>query len=189
VLLERERLLVVHRVYVVHGGTGKPWPDFHVRIADPAWPRWRLRKRGAVCVLSTLDRFAAEEPAQTTLEIRVSQPELLERFIAGGVSTIDLHSGADTEVTLVLTPVPVQLEVTLIGSNGAPSTGRTVEARGNGHTVALPALAAASNVYRSAPTAWDPAEQPYRIFVNNTQRAFASLDYRRPITRIQVIEP
>ena len=189
ITLERESLRIVHRVAVVHGGTGRPWTDFDVRIVEPAWRHWRLRKREAVCVLSTLDRFASREPAQTTLEIAVPVPALLERFANGGVATVTLNRGADASVTLTLDPVPVELEVTLSRSNGTPGTGRTVEARGNGHTVPLPALGATSNVYRSAPTVWDPARQPYRIFVNNNQRGFASLDYHQQVTRVRVTEP
>jgi len=189
VLLERQRLLVLHRVHVEHGGTGRPWPHFNARIVEPAWPRWQLRKRGSTCVLATLERFTSEEPAQTTLEIAVSRPELLERFVANGVASVSLQNGADTDVTLVLDPVPVELEVTLFKSNGTPSTGRTVLAASNGHTVALPASPGGSNVYRSAPTDWDPTKQPYRILVNTTQRGFASLDYRQQVTRVRVIEP
>ena len=187
--LEREGLRIVHRVQVVHGGTGDPWPDFDVRILDPAWARWRMRTHGATCVLSTLDRFAPDEPAQTKLEISMSRPELRERFVNEGVTTVTLHKGADPKVTVTLAPVPVQLEVTLFKSNGMPSTGRTVEAKSNGHTVALPASPGGSNVYRSAPTDWDPTKQPYRILVNTTQRGFASLDYRQQVTRVRVIEP
>jgi hypothetical protein len=187
--LERESLRAVHRIAVVHGGTGRPWEDFEARLLPPAWPRWRPRRRGASFLLSTLDRFEDEEPAQTRVEIAMSRPELRERFVADGVTTVVLNKGADQVVTAVLDPVPVQLEVTLFKSNGAASAGRTVQARRDGHTVPLPAIAGGSNVYRSAPTVWDPARQPYRIFVNNTQRGFASLDYRQQVTRVRVIEP
>jgi hypothetical protein len=188
-LVPGSALTVVHRVSVVHGGTGRPFEDFEAELLDPVWPRWRLRKSGAVAVLSTLDRFEDQEPGQTRIEIRLARPELAERFVDGGVKTFTLHQGADEAVTLTLDPVPVQLEVTLYRSNGNPSTGRTVQARGNGHTVPLPAAPAGSNVYRSAPTVWDPAKQPYRIFVNNNQRGFASLDYRQQVTRVRVTEP
>jgi hypothetical protein len=188
-LVPGSSLKIVHRVSVVHGGTGRPWEDFEAELLDPVWPRWRLRKSGATAVLSTLDRFEDDEPGQSRIEIRMSRPELAERFAAAGVKTFTLHRGADADVTLVLDPVPVQLEVTLFRSNGNPSTGRTVQARGNGHTVPLPASPAGSNVYRSAPTVWDPAKQPYRIVVNNNQRGAASLDYRQQVTRVRVTEP
>jgi hypothetical protein len=181
--------VLLHRVQVLHGGTGRPYGHVHATLVDPAWSYWRLRHRGSDLLLSTDARFAPEEPATTTLEIEVTELDMLERFQNGGVAQIVLNQGTDEERTLTLPVQDVVLEVTLVHPNGTPHTGRTVEARSGAVTVPLPALNAGSNVYRSAPTSWDPALQPFGIFANGTRQTYASLDYSRPVTRLRAVDP
>lgn len=181
-------LSVVHHVRVVHGGTGLPYGQVEARLAEPAWPHWLLRRRGADVVLAASGRFAADEPAQTALEVSVADERVLERFANGGVADVVLHQGADRDVDLVLQPTPVALEVAVVDRNGAPRTGRTVQARSNGTVVAaLPEVG--GGVYRSAPTTWDPQHQPFRIYVNTKLRGQTALDYERAITRVRVVDP
>jgi len=184
-LLERR---LAHRVRVVHGGTLRPYDRIDARLTEPAWPHWSLRVRGADILLSAEVRWLADEPAATTVEVEVADPAVRERFAAGGAASVDLAGGADFAVTLVLQPQPVVLEVVLVGPDGSARPGRTVRARGNGHTVDLTAPAG-SNVYRSAPSAWEPAQQPYAIHVNDNRRGTAALDFTRPVTRVRVIDP
>lgn len=182
-------LVLLHHVEVVHGGTGKRYADVEARLVEPAWPHWRLRQRGADVVLSADAARAPAEPATTDLEVRVADDALRGRFTGGGVARITLAQGGDANRSLTLPVQDVQLEVTLVRANGDPRPGRTVQARLNGTTVPLPAIAAGSNVYRSALRSWDPAFQPFGVFVNGTRKASASLDYTRPVTRIRVIDP
>jgi hypothetical protein len=182
-----QRLL--HRVEVVHGGTGRPYGHVRARLVEPVWTYWRLRRRGSNVLLSTEAAFEPEEPATTTLEVEVTESDMLERFQNGGVAQIQLSRGTDEERTLTLPVENVVLEVTLVRANGTPRTGRTVQARSGALAVGLPAVNPTSNVYRSAPTSWDPALQPWGIFVNGTKQASASLDYTRPVTRLTAIDP
>ena len=185
---EVDVLKVVHHVRVLHGGTGRPYDRFEARLVDhPAWPHWLLRRRGSDVVLAVSDRFAAEEPAQSTLEIAVSDTHALARFANGGVAQVVLKQAADANVDLVLAPAPVALEAAVVDRQLKPRTGCTVEARSNGTVVAM--LEGAAGVYRSAETTWNPQLQPFRIFVNQQQRGQAALDYEQPITRVRVIDP
>lgn len=180
-------LSVVHHVRVSHGGTGLPYDRIDVRLVEPTWSPWVLHRRGADIALAVSDRFAAEEPAQTTLEVAVSDERVLERFQNGGVAQVVLGQGADAEVELVLRPSPVALEATVVDRQNQPRTGATVQARSNGTVVGMPEVS--PGVYRSAATNWDPQLQPFRIFVNNHQRGQAALDYERPITPVRVVDP
>ncbi|MGZ4351980.1 MAG: hypothetical protein ACXVZ4_00420 [Gaiellaceae bacterium] len=181
-------LRLLHHVTVVHGGTGDPYPHVNVQLGDPVWPHWRLRRRGADVLLSADAVFAGREPATTLLEVETSEEQLLQRFADGGVGQLVLHKGADADVQLTLAVTPVQLEVVLTRQDGTARTGRTVEARSGVLTVPLPAVGG-TNVYRSAPRLWDPALQPYGIFVNGTKRTSCALDYSLPVTRVRVIDP
>jgi len=181
-------LKLVHHVRIVHGGTGLPYPRVDARLVEPAWQYWRLRQRGADLLLSVDAVFAGREPATTTLEVASDEEQLLERFQNDGVAQVVLHRGADADVVLTLPTAPVQLEVVLTQQDGTPRNGRNVRARSGALNVPLPEVGG-TNVYRSAPRAWDPALQPYGIFVNGTKRATASLDYTRPVTRVLVIDP
>lgn len=139
-------------------------------------------------ILSTTDTFAPERPAKTVVEIAVAASELLARFANDGVAQVEVHRDSHREVTVELAPTPTQLEVSLVKSDGSPSTGRTVTAEGNGHTVALPESSAGSHVYRSAPTMWDRTKQPYKIMVNGRKRAQAFPDYTSAVTRLRVVD-
>jgi hypothetical protein len=181
-------LRLVHRVTVVHGGTGARYANVNAQLADPRWPHWRVRRRGADILLSVDSAFVASEPATTVVEVETTQDELRERFAGGGAGQVVLHKGADALVELTLAVVPVQLEVVLTRQDGTARTGRTVEARSGALTVALPAVGG-TNVYRSASRLWDPALQPFGIYVNGTKRTSCSLDYTRPVTQVRVIDP
>jgi hypothetical protein len=182
--LQRQML---HHVLVVHGGTGRRFDRITARLVDPVWPYWRLRRRGADLVLSTETRWEPKLPATTSVEVAVADDSLLERFQNSGTAQVVLNRGTDADLTLTLVPEPVVLEVVLTKQDGTPRPGRTVEARGNGDVVALTA-AAGSNVYRSPARAWDPAQQPYGVFVAGQKQASVSLDYTRPVTRVKVID-
>jgi hypothetical protein len=185
--VDLEVLTVVHHVRVTHGGTGLPYHRIDAKLAEPAWPPWVLRRRGADVALAVSDRFAGDEPAQTTLELAVTDELVLERFQNGGLAQVALHQGGDAEVELVLQPTPVALEATVVDRQNQPRTGRTVQARSNGTVVAMPEVS--PGLYRSAATSWDPQLQPFRIFVNSQQRGQAALDYERPITPVRVVDP
>lgn len=194
-LVERSSLRLIHRIAIVHGGRNEPWTRFDASLVPPAWPHWRVRRAGASFVVSADDVHWDDRPSQTRVALVFADPSLVE-LIANPVQEIVLPQGSTTVpsvVTATFDPVPVQLEVELVRRDGTPSTGRTVRARavddGNVlETVSLPAVAAASNVYRSAARQWLPDRQPYRIVVNNVQRGTASLDYTRRITRVRVID-
>jgi hypothetical protein len=185
---EIDVLRVVHHVRILHGGTGRPYDRVAARLVEPAWRGWVMRLRGADLVLATYDRFAAEEPAQTQVDVTVTDEHALERFANDGVAQVTLQSGAPRDSELVLDPAPVTLEVAVVDKQGAPRTGRIVEARGNGKVVQLPEDAQRPGTYVAAATSWTPGQQPFRIFVNNQQRGQAALDYERPITRVRVVD-
>lgn len=185
--VDLEVLKVVHHVRVNHGGTGLPYDRIDATLIEPAWTPWVLRRRGADVALAVSDRFAADEPAQTMLEVTVTDQLVLERFENAGVAQVALHQGGDAEVELVLEPSPVALEATVVDRQNQPRTGRTVQARSNGTVVAMPEVS--PGVYRSAGTTWDPQLQPFRIFVNSQQRGQAALDYDLPITPVRVVDP
>ena len=181
------RLVVRHRIRIRHGGTGRPFDDVRVRLVEPAWPFWVLRLRGADVVLAAEERFAADLPANTDVEIAVDDAALLERFENRGVAKRTLRRGQDEDVEVRLDPVPVALEAEVVDRSAKAKEGRAVEARGNGTVVAMSEVA--PGVYRSAATTWAPSRQPFRIFVDNQQRGQAALDYTRPITRVRIIDP
>jgi hypothetical protein len=181
------RLVVLHRVRIRHGGTGRAFENVRARILDPVWPHWILRLRGADLVLAAEERFMPDLPPTTEVEVAVSDPRLLERFENGGVVKRTLNRGADDDVELRLDPVPVRLQADVVDRSSKPKAGRTVEARGNGTVVPLPEVD--PGVYLSAATTWAPSRQPFRIFVDNQQRGQAALDYTRPITRVRIIDP
>jgi hypothetical protein len=189
-VIERRR---AHRIRVVHGGTGRPYPLVAARLAEPAWPHWHLRRRDADVVLSADVARLGDEPASTTVEVTLTDSAALERFTQRSFAAT-LQQGADLDVTLTLTVQPVVLEVVLTKPSGQPAANAQVEARAtdNGNTlltVPLPAAAAGSNVYRSAATSWDPALAPFGIYVGGAKRATVALDYTRPVTRLPLIEP
>jgi len=187
--IERRR---AHRIRVVHGGTGRPYPDVTARLTDPVWPHWVLRVAGADVILSADVARLAGEPATTAVEVSVADPAALERFTAR-TYTATLGAGADLDVTLTLTAAPAQLEVVLVRPNGAAAPNRAVEAvpggAAAGPAVPLPAVAPGSNIYRSAPTSWDPARAPFVINVDTKRRGSVAPDYARPVTRVRLIEP
>jgi hypothetical protein len=180
-------LRLLHRVRVVHGGTGAPYARVTARLVDPTWPHWRLGRRGADVLLSADAVFAGREPPTTLIEVASTEEQLLERFARNGVAQLVVRQGQDADVALTLAVEPVQLEVALTKQDGTPRTGRTVEARSGAVTVALAEVG--GGVYRSAAGLWDPALQPYGIFVNGTKVTSSSLDYTRPVTRVRVIDP
>ncbi len=186
-----ERRAVQHHVRVVHGGTGKPFEGFVAGLTAPAWRGWSLRKVGADVVLSALERDLPRRPPATTLEVRIDDPVAAARFpeISPGVhgARTLTPAPADAEVELVLAPDPVGLEIDLVKKTGAAVTGRTgVEARANGHTVALAESAATPGRY-AATSAWRP--QPYRIFDGPNLRGTVAIDYRRAVTRVRLLVP
>jgi hypothetical protein len=186
---EIDVLRVVHHVRIVHGGTGRAYDRVEARLVEPAWSGWVMRLRGADLALATYARLAGDEPAQTDVEIVVTDEQALERFANGGVAQLTLQSGAAQDSELVLAAAPVALQVNAVDKLGQPKPGRTVEARGNGTVVPLPEDPQRPGVYVSAATTWDPALQPFRIFIDNQQRGQVALEYERPITRVRIIDP
>jgi hypothetical protein len=187
-MTERLSRRVVHHVRVMHGGTGKPLERIRARLVDPAWSHWAVRQRGADVVLSTEERLEPRMPATTDLEIELADESRRGIFENSGTETVTLNRGADEEVTLTLDPRPVSLEVSLSKNDGSASTGRTVEARSGGVTVSLPEVGG-TRIYRSAPTRWDPAKQPFGIYVDGQKQSSVSLEYSSPVTRVKVIDP
>jgi hypothetical protein len=185
---ERLSRRMIHHVRVIHGGTGKPLARIRAHLTEPAWPHWALRQRGADLVLSTEESMEARLPATTDVEVSLADESQRGRFENSGVETVTLNRGADEEVTLTLEPLPVSLEVSLSKKDGSASTGRTVEAQSGGVTVSLPEVGG-TRVYRSAPTTWDPAKQPFGIYVDGQKQSSVSLEYSSPVTRVKVIDP
>jgi hypothetical protein len=187
-----DELRVYHRIRVVHGGTGRPYAGIEAALTDPVWPHWLLRVRGADVVLATHDRFAADRPANTPVELHVTDLLLLERFANNGVAAITLRRNLDTDVTLTLTPTLVTLEVELVNRLGAAHTGLTVAAESTGgFNVPLPEVT--PGIYRSAAAMWPPALQPFRITDGVgavlSQPGQVAIDYTRPVTRVRQIAP
>lgn len=186
-----DELRVYHRIRVVHGGTGRPYARFEAALTDPVWPHWLLRARDADVVLATHDRFAADRPATTSVELHVTDLFLLERFANRGVATIVVRRDLDADVTLTLTPTPATLEVELVNRAGAPHTGLTVAAESTGgFSVPLPEIT--SGIYRSAATTWPPGLQPFRITYGVgavLSPGQVAIDYTRPVTRVRQIAP
>jgi hypothetical protein len=185
---ERRR---AHRIRVVHGGTGRPYPEVRATLAEPAWPHWHLAVKGADVVLSADTARLVDEPATTTVEVTLTDLTVLERFTAPSFSTT-VSRGGDLDATLTLTPRPSVLEVVLVKTDGSERTGRTVTARpkGNGApAIPLPGVTSGSNIYRSAPHVWDPALAPYVIDVNTNRRGSVVPDHNRAVTRIRLIDP
>ncbi len=185
-----ERRAVQHHVRVIHGGTGKPLERFVAELVPPVWPGWSLRKVGADVVLSTLDRHLPNRPATTALEIRVDDPVVAARFPEArpgvrGVGALSL-TPADAEVELVLAPGPAGLEIDLVRKSGGPATGRTVEARTNGDTVALAESGSVPGRYAGS-SAWLP--QSYSIYDGANLRGSVAIDYRRAVTRVRFLVP
>ncbi|HEV2875599.1 MAG TPA: hypothetical protein VGW14_10645 [Thermoleophilaceae bacterium] len=177
-----------HRVRVLHGGTRRPYERVNARLAEPAWPHWVLRKRGADILLSTHDHLADTLPASTGVEVRLADPAAIERFALGdGAATVSLASGADQLKELVLDPVPVGLEVRLRRPDGTPAANLAVEARATSETVALPEGPAGSGIYAAGPRAWKP--EPYAIRVDGDGRRTIALDHTKPMTRVQFTYP
>jgi hypothetical protein len=185
---EIDVLRVLHHVRILHGGTGRPYDRVNARLVEPAWSGWVLRLRGADLVLATYDRLAADQPPQTQVEVTVADEQALERFVNRGVAQVTLQSGAAQDSKLVLDPAPVALEAAVVDNLGRAKIGRAVEARRTGTVVQLPEDPHRPGVYVSAATTWDPALQPFGIFVNNQQQGQAALDYERPITRVRIID-
>jgi hypothetical protein len=186
--MERRR---AHRIRVVHGGSGKPYPAVRAALAEPVWPHWRLDLKGADIVLSAALERLPDEPATTTVDVWPTELAQLERLTADHFTTT-IARNADVNAVLTLTAAPSMVEVVLVGADGAPRPSKTVEARpkGNGSpAVPLPAASSGSNVYRSAPFTWNPAHAPYAIHVGGTKRGVVTPDHTRAITRIRVIDP
>jgi hypothetical protein len=183
---ETRALELVHRVRVVHGGTGELLEYATACLMEPAWPHWVLRTRRGWVLLAVDDRFRDDRPESTRVRVVVPAQDSA-RFEAGGVAELELERDGAEAAELVLEPVPVALEVLLLRQTGKPREGVSVEARANGTAVPLPEVG--GGVYRSAPRAWGPAFRPCRIHVNGAPRGQTSLDYSRPVTRVRLIVP
>lgn len=183
-----EMLRLRHRVRVLHGGTGRPYDRVSARLAEPAWPHWVLRRRGPDILMSAYDHLADTLPPSTTVEVRLADPAVKERFVLGEEpATVSLASGADQFRELVLEPVPVSLEVRLRSPNGTPAKNLAVAAQAESETVPLPETPADSGVYAEGPRAWKP--EPYAIRVEGDIRRTIGLDYSKSTTSVQFTYP
>jgi hypothetical protein len=181
-----ETLRLHHRVRVIHGGTGDSLERIHARLKEPAWPHWVLRRRGADLLVSTWERFEANRPQQSAVQVQISDPILFERFALGsGTEEVPLRRDQDAEVELELDPTPVVLRVTLRNAIGGPRTGRTVRVERNGDAANL--AETGPGVYETGPRAF--LSGPYKLLINGQQRRVLAIDWSQPVTRLQLLDP
>ena len=193
-------LKVFHRLQVADPATGATVEGFEAAIKPPAWPHWRLLQQRGDVVLAANKKRDSERPAQTVVEITLSDPELAARHFPDWLPgqpkprlevTLDQ---ATVEVTQLLPGRATKLVVALVDDQGEPATGRRVEARprpaANGNGVAPPVpldeAPPGSGIYKSADRTWTPAFRPARVFVNDTLRKTVVIDPSKPENRISL---
>jgi len=189
-------LQLVHALTVSHAVTGEVLGARRVRVADDAWPYWRVLRKGPRVLFVCPFELAADAPP-TELRLQLGHPLLgrpsshpkleaqLDRF---GVLRVVLPAAAQAagRHELSMEPAPLVNQICLLDEHGRPLSDQAVEAVSkSGTRVPLPEIE--PGFYRAAARVWDTDFYPYSLQIQGRHVAHRVLDYDQPMTSSRLV--
>lgn len=181
-----------HLIRLRHASTGEPVTPVRARLVeitpdgavDHLPHGWSVRVRGGDVIVVARDGVKA--PAvPLKVRVTVADPVVAMRLHEPTVD-LDLAVGSHS-----FQPADMAVVIDLVNQDGAPRTGRTLLARatsGPNPKPTVPLPEEAPGVYRSVPTRWTAALQPFDLMVNAVLLRKVAVDFTRKETRVRLVD-